>query len=150
MSLVNMPSSFWRMLASRFYQKGTRDDGLWHLIRDPDAAWWVNGQVIASGATWTSGNILGVRQVPPHAVGVILSCAFTSATAGARVYVYGQAAPLEGASMPLGDTQVASKFCRQWVASLFRLTAGVPNGTVTFAAWGGQCTVYATPIGYIA
>ncbi len=141
-------------LRSRFYPMGCRDDGLWHLLRTPTAPWWINGQVIAAAATFTTPNILGLGawQIPTNATGVILSCAISSNPAGGRVYVCnGDRNPSDGADMPLGTVMVADEFIRQWVTVLFGLDGSLePDGTVRFGAFAQQCTLYATPIGYQA
>ena len=154
MSLVNMPSGFWRMLTSRFYEKGTRDDGLWHPLRGEATVYVANAQVIGAGGNWTTGDLRAVagNLLPPHAKGVVFWTLTTSANVGADLFVAPGgivAGPAFGKRV--GRAVVANVYSlTSTCACLFGLTAGVPDGTLTFTAPGAQITFYAAVIGFIA
>ncbi len=123
----------------------------WQLIRDPDNGWWASAIAVNAGAVHTTANVLGVRQVPTYAKGVLMSCAYICSTAGGSMYACeGTRNPDGAADMPLGDIAVADIPVRQWVAVLFGLTAGDPDGTIRFKAFNENCSLYYAPIGYIA
>ncbi len=145
--LQDYESRIARLETLEFIQGG----GVWHLIRDPDNGWWAAAIAVNAGAFHTSANVLGVRQVPLDAKGVIMSCALRSATEGASMNVCeGTRNPNDAADMPLGQIQFANQIARQWVAVLFGITAGVPDGTIRFGAFTQNCDLWYSPIGYIA
>ena len=144
-----------QVLASSFYRTGRRDDGLWHLLRGEPTVMFANGIVLNAGVSWTTPadlRTVAANLLPADAKGVIFWILASSGTVGADLFV-APGGVVAGAvfGKRVARIQVAAvSSLTATNACLFGLTAGVPDGLLTFTARVGQVTFYCAVTGYIA
>jgi len=152
---VDISPTLIRKLSAWFYPMNRRDDGLWHIIRDPQqyAAIW-NGVVVGTAANVNSvdlRNPVSNFGIPNNAKGVLFSIQINSATAGAFVCI----GPNDG--IAVGSRwlrpcriEVANASDSGFAVSLFGAPAGVINGSISARAFVGNCTTWINVFGWIA
>lgn len=127
---------------------------MYHLFRTETTTWIANGVVIAAGANWTTPadlrTVAGIN-IPADAKGVMFWVLGAAAAAGADLYVTPQGAAAPGVrGNRVGRSQGAGTYDLVHSECLFGLTAGVPNGLLTFYAVAQNWTIYVGAKGYIA
>lgn len=152
--MARAPAELIQLLSSWFYRMDRRDDGMWHLKRDEATAHFANGIVIAAGGNWTTPadlRTVASQGIPADSKGAIFWVLMAGNAVATDLYVAPGGVVAGTWGKRVGRCPVAGVYTVNAVcACLFGLTAGVPNGLLTFNSVGGQSTFYAACIGYIA